>query len=88
MGTLIDGDLLSLSTLKPPPPNPMPAGLVLLGNFKPDLTPSCTCVCVQSLSHVRLFVTLWHVARQAPVSMVFQARILDCVAMPSSRGSS
>ena len=29
------------------------------------------CVCVQSFSHVRLFVTLWHVARQAPVSIVF-----------------
>ena len=49
----------------------MPAGLVLLGNFKPDLKPSCTCVCVQLLSYVQLFATLWSVAHQAPVSLVF-----------------
>ena len=36
-----------------------------------------------------LFVTPWTVARQAPLSMgILQARILECVAMPSSRGSS
>ena len=40
-------------------------------------------------SHVQLFVTLWTVAHQAPLSMgILQARILDCVAMPSSQGSS
>ena len=27
------------------------------------------CMCVQSLSHVRLFVTLWTVAHRAPLSM-------------------
>ena len=33
--------------------------------------------------------TLWTVALQAPLSMgIFQARILEWVAMPSSRGSS
>ena len=41
------------------------------------------------LSHfscVRLSVTLWAVARQAPLSMgILQARILDWVALPSSR---
>ena len=35
-----------------------------------------------------LFVTPWTVARQAPLSMgILQARILEWVAMPSSRGS-
>ena len=35
------------------------------------------------------FSTLWTVARQAPLSMgILQARILDWVAMPCSRGSS
>ena len=38
---------------------------------------------------VRLCVTLWTIASQAPLSMgIFQARILEWVAMPSSRGSS
>ena len=40
-------------------------------------------------SHVSLFVTPWTVAYQAPLSMgIFQARILEWVAIPSSRGSS
>ena len=40
-------------------------------------------------SCVQLFVTPWIVALQAPLSMeVFQARILEWVAKPSSRGSS
>ena len=43
----------------------------------------------QSLSHVQLFVTPWTVARQAPLSVgILQARVLEWVAMPSSRGSS
>ena len=43
----------------------------------------------QSLSPVRPFVTPWTVAHQAPLSMgILQARILQWVAMPSSRGSS
>ena len=42
-----------------------------------------------SLSHVRLFATPWTVAHQAPLSVgILQARILEWVAMPSSRGSS
>ena len=46
--------------------------------------------CVLShFSRVRLFVNTWTVARQAPLSMeILQARILEWVAMPSSRGSS
>ena len=40
-------------------------------------------------SHVRLFATLWNVAHQAPLSMeILQARILEWVSMPFSRGSS
>ena len=41
------------------------------------------------LSHVRLTATPWTIGRQASLSMgISQARILDWVAMPSSRGSS
>ena len=44
------------------------------------------------LSHfscIRLCVTLWTVALQAPLSMgILQARILEWVAVPSSRRSS
>ena len=40
-------------------------------------------------SHVQIFVTPWTVAHQAPLSTgILQARILEWVAMPSSRGSS
>ena len=40
-------------------------------------------------SHVQLFVTPWTVACQAPLSMgILQARTLDCIAVPSSSGSS
>ena len=43
----------------------------------------------ESLSRVRLFATPWTVAYQAPPSMgFFQARILEWVAIPFSRGSS
>ena len=55
------------------------------------LTQHCksTMCCAKSLSRVQLFATLWTVARQAPLSMGFlQARTLEWVAMPSSRGSS
>ena len=46
-------------------------------------------VCTLSLSRVWLFATPWTVACQAPLSMgIFQARILEWVAMPFSRGSS
>ena len=47
------------------------------------------CPAVLSHSHVWLFVTPWTVARQAPLPMeILQVRILEWVAMPSSRGSS
>ena len=53
-------------------------------------SPVCECACVLGcLSRVRLFVTLWTVAHQAPLSMgILQARILEWVVMPLSRGSS
>ena len=45
--------------------------------------------CTWLLSHVWLFATPWTIAHQAPLSMgLLQARILEWVAMPSSRGSS
>ena len=45
--------------------------------------------CAESLSHVQLFVTPWTVAHQSPLSMgIIQERILECVVMLSSRGSS
>ena len=48
------------------------------------------CACVLSIfSHVRLCETLQTVACQAPLSNgILQARTLEWVAMPSSRGSS
>ena len=43
----------------------------------------------KSLSHAWLFVIPWTVAHEVPLSMgILQARILEWVAMPSSRGSS
>ena len=45
--------------------------------------------CAELLSRVWLSGTPWTAARQAPLSMgILQARILDWVSMPSSRGSS
>ena len=59
--------------------------LLCVGNF----TYQSVSQSVQSLSRVRLFVTSWTGARQAPLSMgILQARIPEWVAMPSSRGSS
>ena len=44
------------------------------------------CVVLKSLSCVRIFVTPRTVAHQAPLSeVILQARILEWVAMPSSR---
>jgi len=48
------------------------------------------CVHVLShFSHVQLFETLWTIACQTPLFLgILQARILEWVAMPSSRGFS
>ena len=49
----------------------------------------CMCDMLSLFSHVRLFVTLWIVAHQAPLSTgFFQARILEWVAISFSRESS
>ena len=43
----------------------------------------CVLIC---FSHVGICATLWTVARQAPLSVgILQARILEWVAVPSSR---
>jgi len=45
-------------------------------------------LCAYSLSRVQLFATPWTVAHQAPLSVgILQARILEWVARPSSRGA-
>ena len=47
------------------------------------------CMYAKLLSLVQLFVTLWTVARLASLSMgILQARMLEWVAIPFSRGSS
>ena len=47
------------------------------------------CMNAKSYQLCPTLVTLWAVAHQAPLSMgILQARILEWVAMPSSRGSS
>ena len=50
----------------------------------------CVHACMLSrFFHVQLFSTLWIVAHQVPLTMgILQARILEWVAMHSSRGSS
>ena len=55
---------------KPSLSNPEPAPLTALQ------------ACVLSpFSRVRLFVTLWIIARQAPLSEILQARVLECHAL-------
>ena len=59
------------------------------GFFFFENLPNVKIWCMLVFSHVWLFVTLWTVACQAPLSMgFFQARILEWVASSSSRGSS
>ena len=48
----------------------------------------CDCVCILSgFSCVQLYATLWTIARQVPVHRILQARKLEWIAMPFSRGS-
>ena len=48
----------------------------------------CVCVCASLLSHIWPSAIPWTVACQAPLSMgILQGRMLEWVAMPSSRGS-
>ena len=61
--------------------------VLLLETPKSYLDDSCSWVWV--LSCIRLFATPWTVAHQAPLSMgILQARILEWVVLPSSRGFS
>ncbi|CAN0023086.1 unnamed protein product [Rangifer tarandus platyrhynchus] len=51
----------------------------------------CVCMCVHAhaLSRVQPFATPWIIVHQAPLSMgILQARILECIAISYSRGSS
>ena len=49
----------------------------------------CYACVLSHFSHVHLFATLWTIVHQAPLSMeILQARILEWVALPSSRESS
>ena len=59
-------------------------------HMKRCLTSLITHACVLShFNHVQHFVTLWTVAHQATLSNgIFQARILEWIAISSSRGSS
>ena len=58
------------------------------GAIKRENVILCLMCRAYSLSLVWLFEIPWTVACQAPLSMGLQARILERVAMPSSRGSS
>ena len=60
----------------------------LIGNYRIFNIVPCARM-VSHFSRVWLFVTLWTVARQPPLVLgILQARILEGVAMPFSRGSS
>ena len=62
---------------------------MLVLSIQPSDSVICMFVCVHALSHVQLFATPWTVAHQAPsVHGILQARVLEWVAMPSSRESS
>ena len=59
--------------------------------YPPYVCCLCVCVCVCALPHsvMSTYVMLWTVAHQTPLSMgILQARILEWVAISSSRGSS
>ena len=67
----------------------MPIKYFLLLQFISLLHSSaCVLCCSQLLSYIRLFVTSWAVALQAPLSMeILQARILESVAYPYAKGT-
>ena len=65
-----------------------PGSLESIGQGRKKQTSSQVAWAPRGFSRVRLFDTLESVDRQAPLSMgILQARILEWVAMPSSRGS-
>ena len=68
-----------------------PVGLFVLLQLSPTCgcVCVCVCVCVGRFSHIQLFATRWIVACQPLLShWIFLARILEWVAISSSRGSS
>ena len=72
----------------PDPPPLLQPNLPMDGKSTYPVLVLCSTV-LRRFSRVRLFATLWTVAHQAPLSMeILQARILEWVAMLSSRGSS
>ena len=55
---------------------------------KQPIFPACAVLCLVAQC-IRLFATPWILAHKAPLSMgILQAKILEWVAMPSSRWSS
>ena len=82
------GESIAASTAAPSPESWPPQDATCPENAW-KFIPTDFLVIVQSLSHVRLFVTPWTVAHQTPLSMGFlQARTVEWVAISSSRGSS
>ena len=64
-----------------PHPHPTPSH-----HHSTELESEGTACMLSRFSHVRLFMTLWTVAHQAPLSLwILQARLLEWVALPSSR---
>ena len=64
-----------------------PVSPALVGGFIITSTTCISCACLAAC--VQHFATLWTASLQAPLSMgILQARLLEWVAMPSSRGSS
>ena len=61
-----------------------------VGSFQTRNRTRVSCVGVHTVASIMSFsATLWTVAHQAPLSTgILQARALEWVAMPSSRGSS
>ena len=56
-------------------------------NAKQFFPQETLCGALSHFSLVQLFVIPWTIARQAPLSMgILQARMLEWIAMPSSRG--
>ena len=62
--------------------------VTVLGAFMIAAVAFSTCV-LSHFSHVQLYETLWTMAHQVPLfTGILQARILEWIAMPSSRGAS
>ena len=77
------------SVLQQKPPSYQIAELVPEHTAHSHYSTFAVCAVLSCFSHVRLFSTPWTVVHKAPLSTgILQARILDWVAISSSRGSS